>query len=194
MRRARQSLVPGILDRASAGLSATRRSSACGLRRYSTPYSVAEQLHSLIGGDDTLSSCCGGLLLYAKTYPKDRPAATDDFFYWQEAAFGLKHVFRVQHVIIQKILSPSGEAHYAIISKMLFATHYFRAAVEFNYIYPARSGTGGQAIYFVAVRRCYVDGLTGLQGAFLRPVAENRSSASLAANLDLAKQQLERKR
>lgn len=159
----------------------------------STPFSVAEGLHSLIGGEAGLWSRFPGLLHYAEKYPQDRPPDTDDFFYWQEAAFGLKHVLRLQHVIVQKVPSLSAEAHYAIISKMLFATHYFRAAIEFNYIYPVRTAAGESAVYFVAFQRSYVDGLTGIKGAILRRIAESRSPASLTANLVLARQQLERK-
>ncbi len=157
------------------------------------PYSVAEGLHSLIGGEVGLWNRFPSLLRYAERYPQDKPADTDDFFYWQEAAFGLKHLLRLQHVMIQKVPSASA-AHYAIISKMLFATHYFRAAIEFNYIYPVRSDAGEPAVYFVAAQRSYVDGLTGTKGAILRRIAESRSPASLAANLDLARQQLDRKR
>ena len=60
-------------------------------------------------------------------------------------------------------------------------------------MYPVKTGTGEPAVYFFAAQRSYVDGLTGTKGAILRRVAASRSPASLAANLDLAKQQLEGK-
>ncbi|HEY3740053.1 MAG TPA: hypothetical protein VGL53_09420 [Bryobacteraceae bacterium] len=155
------------------------------------PYSVAEGLHSLLGQETRLQSNFPDLLRYAEKYPNAKPPDTDDFFYWQDAAFGLKHVLRVQHVIISKVPRASADPHYAIISKMLFATHYFRAAMEFSYVYPVRTATGEPAIYFVAMQRSYVDGLTGVKGAILHKIAENRSPTSLAANLELARQQLE---
>lgn len=158
------------------------------------PYSVAGGLHSLIGREARLWSRFPDLLRYAENYPMDKPADTDDFFYWQEAAFGLKRVVRLQHVIIQKVPRAAEAPHYAIISKMLFATHYFRAAIEFDYVYPVKSAAGEPTVYFFAAQRSYVDGLTGARGAILRKIAENRSPASLAANLDLAKKQLERGR
>jgi hypothetical protein len=155
------------------------------------PYSVAEGLHSLIGGETLLWNRHPDLLRYAEHYPNDAPAGVENLFYWQEAAFGLKHIIRVQHVIIQKLPQPSEDAHYAIISKMLLASHYFRAAIEFNYVYPVRTASGEPAVYFVAAQRSYVDGLTGAKGAILRKIAEGRSPASLAANLELAKHKLE---
>jgi hypothetical protein len=160
----------------------------------SAPYSVSEGLHSLIGGEARLWAGFPDLLRYAESYPKDQPADTDDFFYWQEAAFGLKHVVRLEHVIIQKVPRASEQPHYAIISKMLFASHYFRAAIEFDYVYPVQTDAGQPAVYFVAAQRSYIDGLTGAKGAIVRRIAENRSPASLAADLDLARHQLEGKR
>jgi hypothetical protein len=68
-----------------------------------------------------------------------------------------------------------------------------RAAIEFNYIYPVRNDVGERDVCLVAMRRSFVDGLTGA-GRNLASVAENRGTASLAVNLDLAKHQLERKR
>jgi len=127
---------------------------------------------------------------YLESYPKDKPAGIEEFFYWQEADFGLKNVLRTQHVIIQKLPNP-GDAHYAIVSKMLFASHYFRAAFEFKYIHPVRTASGQQAIYLMACQRSYVDGMTGFRGSILRKIAESRSPASMADNLVLGRKQLE---
>ena len=155
------------------------------------PYSVADGLRSLIGSETRMAQVVPQLVRYACDYPADRPANTDDFFYWQEAAFGLKHVIRTEHVMIQKITEAGGDPHYAIISKMLFATHYFRAAAEFQYIYPVRMANGEPAIYLLSAQRSYVDGMTGAKGAIIRKVAEGRSPARLAENLQQAKQWLE---
>jgi hypothetical protein len=155
-----------------------------------SPYSVAEGQHSLIGAESGIAKAVPDLVRYAMQYPADRPPDTEDFFYWQEAAFGLKHVMRVEQVMLQKLPRP-GDPHYAIISKMLFATHYFRAAFEFQYVYPVRTPSGEPAIYLISAQRSYVDGLTGAKGAIIRKIAEGRSPAGLAENLQLAKQKLE---
>ncbi len=156
-----------------------------------SPYSVAEGLHSLIGSENQLSQFIPQLLNYASTYPNGRPPDTEDFLYWQEAAFGLKHILRTEHVMIQKLNRQPEDPHYAIISKMLFATHYFRAAIEFQYIHPVRQANGEPAIYLLSAQRSYVDGMTGAKGAIIRKVAEVQSSARLAENLQQAKQELE---
>lgn len=156
-----------------------------------SPYSVADGLHSLIGSESQLSQFVPELLNYASAYPNGRPPNTEDFLYWQEAAFGLKHVFRTEHVIIQKLTRQPGDPRYAIISKMLFATHYFRAAIEFQYVHPVRTANGETAIFLLSAQRSYVDGMTGVKGAIIRKVAETRSPARLAENLQQAKQELE---
>ena len=155
------------------------------------PYSVAEGLRSLIDSENGVGKVVPQLVRYASDYPANRPPDTDDFFYWQEAAFGLKHVLRTEHVIVQKLQAATGDPHYAIVSKMLFATHYFRAAVEFQYVYPVRTPSGEPAIYLLSAQRSYVDGMTGARGAIIRKIAEGRSPARLAENLQQAKQSLE---
>ena len=156
-----------------------------------SPYSVAECLHSLIGSETRIDKVVPQLVRFATEYPANRPPNTEDFFYWQEAAFGLKHVLRTEHVIIQQLSAAAGDPHYAIISKMLFATHYFRAAVEFQYVYPVRTASGEPAFYLLSAQRSYIDGMTGARGAIIRKIAEGRSPARLAENLQLAKQRLE---
>lgn len=155
-----------------------------------SPFSVADGLHSLLGAETRLASRFPELVRYAVNYPADRPANTENLFYWQEAAFGLKHVVRTEHMILQEVPSPQG-SHYAVITKMLFASHYFRAGFEFNYVYPVTTASGAPAVFFVAAQRSYVDGMTGVKGAVVRRIAESRSPATLETNLQLAKQRLE---
>jgi hypothetical protein len=155
-----------------------------------SPFSVAEGLHSLLAGETRLASRFPGLMRYAENYPADKPPDTDSLFYWQEAAFGLKHVVRSEHMIVQEAPAPEGP-HYAVITKMLFASHYFRAGFEFDYVYPVRTASGAPAVFFVAAQRSYVDGMTGVKGAVVRRIAESRSPATLETNLQLSKQRLE---
>ncbi len=156
-----------------------------------SPYSVADGLNSLIRSESRISQELPQLVRFASEYPAERPANTEDFIYWQEAAFGLKHVLRFQHVMIER-LDAEGGSRYAIISKMLFATHYFRAAVEFKYLVTVRTPSGEPAIYLVSAQRSFVDGMTGIKGAILHRIAEGRSPKALVENLDLAKERLER--
>ncbi len=154
------------------------------------PFPVAAGLKQLIGDATLLKGRDPGLIRYLQEYPDCKPPDTEDFFYWQEAAFGLKPVVRASHVIIQKLPQPGG-AHYIIASKMLFASHYFRAAIEFKYLYPVTTPTGQPAFYFITYQRSFVDGMTGFMGSILRRIVPGRSQASMIENLQLAKQRLE---
>ncbi len=155
-----------------------------------SPYSVAEGLRSLIGSETHIAQAMPELIRFASEYPANRPPGTEDFLYWQEAAFGLKHVLRTQHVLIQK-LPIAGDSHYVIISKMLFATHYFRAAIEYSYVFPVRTASGERAIYMATAQRSFVDGMTGVKGAIIRRVADSRSPGKVVENLRSAKYILE---
>ena len=179
-----------------ARLDGYQRNGDAGLAVYydtKSPYSVADGLHSLIGEETLIAARFPALVRYAKEYPALKPAGAEDLFYWQEAAFGLKRVIRSEHVIIQERRG-GPDPHYAVISKMLFATHYFRAALEFNYVHPVRTSSGEPAVYFFAAQRSYVDGMTGVKGAVLHRIAESRSPGTLGENLQLAKERLEGKR
>ena len=155
-----------------------------------SPFAVADGLKKLIDTFPVAREKLPELVRYLTQYPQAKPAGVEEFFYWQEAAFGLKPVIRTSHVIIQE-LPREGGSHYAIASKMLFASHYFRAGLEFKYVYPVRTSAGKPAVYFVTYQRSYVDGMTGLTGSVLRKIAPGRSQASLIENLRLAKQGLE---
>ena len=157
-----------------------------------TPFSVAQGLKELEGSFLVPKVTAPEFIQYLEAYPKDKPANTEDFFYWQEAAFGLKPIVRCSHVVIER-LPRAGGIHYLIASQMLFASHYFRAAVEFKYVYPVRTGAGKPAVYFVTYQHSYVDGMTGVSGSILRRVVPGRSQASLVENLRLAKETVEKR-
>ncbi len=156
------------------------------------PFSVAQGLKDLTESFTVVKAKAPEMVRYLDAYPNEKPPDTEEFFYWQEAAFGLKPIVRSSHVVIERISSPEG-SHYVIASQMLFASHYFRAAVEFKYVCPVVTASGKPAVYFVTYQHSYVDGMTGLSGSILRRVVPGRSQASLIENLRLAKQTVETK-
>jgi hypothetical protein len=127
---------------------------------------------------------------YLTGYPKAALPNGEDFFYWQVADFGLKPVHRITHVAIQRAESKEGEA-YAIASKMLWASHYFRSALEFRVLVPVKTGDGKPAHYFVVLQRSYVDGLTGFKGRLIRGPIMSRTVSSMKGYLSNTKTRLE---
>jgi hypothetical protein len=84
-----------------------------------------------------------------------------DFLYWQDVSFGLKPTIRMSHVV-----SYDGPSGTVVASKMIYATHYFRSALEVRVLVP--DPARGPGFWFVMVNRTRLDGLTGLIGFLVR--------------------------
>lgn len=128
---------------------------------------------------------------YINKYPTEKLPDTEDIFYWQKAQFGLKPVVRVSHLIIRRETDNS-DVSYRIASKMLYANHYFRSALELKSIMPESSTPGGaRSFYLVCLNRAYVDGLTGLKGMLIRGIVKGRTRDSLESYLAVLKKKTE---
>ena len=115
----------------------------------------------------------------------------EEMFYWQVGDFGLKPVHRLTHVIINKGSATHGEG-YLIASKMLFASHYFRSAIELRFLVPGQDQKRGAMHYLVCVKRSYVDGLTGMQGKLIRGTILRKSRTSMEKYVASVKEKVER--
>jgi hypothetical protein len=110
---------------------------------------------------------------------------TDSFIYWQEAKFGLKPTIRVNHLTI--VQEPT---HAAVVSKMLYASHYFWTAIELRVLVadPER----GPGFWFASVNRSRSDGLSGFTGTLLRGKVRSEAEKGMMAVLRATKSGLER--
>jgi hypothetical protein len=132
------------------------------------------------------------LVDHLQKYPASKLANSEDFFYWQQADFGLKPVHRMTHVVIQRKPAQYGEGA-VIASKMMFASHYFRSALEFRFLVPAQSPAGNPQLYLVVLQRSYVDGLGGFKGKLLRGPILSKTEDALERYLLGVKGKLESK-
>lgn len=98
---------------------------------------------------------------YLLEYPKATLPSADTFFYWQEASFGLKRTIHLSHVVIAE-----RPLETVILSKMLYATHYFWSALDVRVLVP--DPARGAGFWFVTASRTRIDGLTGFTGFFVR--------------------------
>jgi hypothetical protein len=154
------------------------------------PQAIREDFHQLLQHSSHLFQYDPQLANYLEKYPKERPSGIEDVFYWQKAEFGLKPVVRASHLVIHRRQQDSGVT-YSIASKLLFASHYFRAALELKSLAPDGAAPGGNSFYLICLNRAFVDGLTGLKGALIRGKVKSRSRHSLALYLDSVKQEIE---
>ena len=58
-------------------------------------------------------------------YPTHAWPGASSFLYWQETSFGLKPTLRLSHVTVHE-----GTGEVVVVSKMIYAHHYFRSALE----------------------------------------------------------------
>jgi hypothetical protein len=151
---------------------------------------VSDGLTKMVQNIPVLQQYVPEMANYLVQFPQGKPPASEEFFYWQLADFGLKPVHRVTHVIVQKKAAQYGDG-YLIANKMLYASHYFRSALELRFLLPAQGSDKKPATYLVVLQRSYVDGLTGLKGSILRGPIMSKSKDALERYLMASKGKLE---
>ncbi len=130
------------------------------------PTFVANEFRSMIDRMPRLASDLPDLKQYLLEYPKVRLQNSTDFLYWQEVQFGLKPTIRINHLVIQERRDQT-----VIVSKMLYANHYFWTALEVRVLLP--DPAGGPGFWFVTVNRSRSDGLSGFTGRIVRGRVRN---------------------
>jgi hypothetical protein len=114
------------------------------------------------------------------------PGATS-FLYWQETEFGLKPTIRISHVTIRE-----GSDGAVVVSKMLYASHYFFTGLELRALLP--DPARGRGFWFVTVNRSRSDGLSGFTGKFVRCRVQSAVRDGMTAALRSTKERLEKGR
>jgi hypothetical protein len=127
----------------------------------STPQSMADEFRVMVDDMPMLTSYLPDVRHYLLDYPRAWLPGATSFLYWQETSFGLKPTIRVTHLTIQE--KPDSVV---VASKMIYAHHYFRSALELRLLLPDRAR--GRGFWFVTVVTSRTDGLTGFTGMFVR--------------------------
>ena len=156
------------------------------------PLPVDEQFRALLANDDQLPAPAPALMAYLDDYPRGRPPGVEDFFYWSVVDFGLKLTIRVNHVMIFPLAAESSDFAYAIAIKQLYASHYFRTALELRFLIDDGQRPGQSGTSLISVFRARNDGNTGFRGLFLRPIISRRSRDGALRYLEHVKRQVER--
>ena len=109
----------------------------------------------------------------------------DSFLYWQNAKFGLKPTIRINHLTIA-----NEQTHVVVVSKMLYASHYFWTAIELRVLVP--DPARGEGFWFANVNRSRSDGLDGFTGSVIRGKVRGEAQNSMQAALKGTKTRMER--
>jgi hypothetical protein len=157
------------------------------------PQFIAREFDEMISRVNLWPDVLPALATYLRGYPTAaRPPLTSDFFYWSMAEFGLKPVFRINHIVVYATGRSSGPLHVVAV-KQLYASHYFHTALEVRVVVsdPRRSGKG---VYLVVLNMARSDGLTGLFGGVIKSRASNGSRDGMELALAAIKRMAEARR
>ena len=145
------------------------------------PLALAEPLDALLTGAGALSEYAPDLLKYLSTYPSGRPTGTDEFFYWSKEKFARKPVVSLTHVVIRERLRGTASVS-GIISKQLYASHYFDASLGSSLLFDDPEASGGQ-FFLVYLNRSRNPGLGGFLGPLVRPIVRGRVRDGMSEHL-----------
>lgn len=150
------------------------------------PTFVGQEFASMVDRMPSLSEYLPDLKRYLLDYPKATLPKAESFVYWQEAQFGLKPTIRINHLTIAQ--QPT---HVDVVSKMLYASHYFWTAIELRVLVPDPSR--GEGFWFVSVNRSRSDGLSGFVGSLIRGKVRGEAEKGMRAALDITKRKMEQR-
>lgn len=168
--------VNGYLEGGNARLATYRDSGR--------PTFVGQEFASMVDRMPSLTEYLPDLKRYLLTFPKARLPKSESFLYWQEAKFGLKPTIRINHVAI--VEEPT---HVAVVSKMLYATHYFWTAIELRVLVP--DPARGEGFWFASVNRSRSDGLSGFVGTIIRGKVRSEAEKGMQSVLAITKKRME---
>lgn len=147
---------------------------------------VEQELTSMTGTTRLLTHL-PALRQYLFQYPRAAVPNVTDFFYWQDVKFGLKPTIRINHMVVHQ-----HEADVIVASKMLYATHYFWAALELRVLVP--DPARGAGFWFFTVSRSRTDGMTGLLGPLVRLRVRREAQQGTLTVLQSTKEKVESRR
>lgn len=174
-------------------LTAYRRGGNAELAVYADkdrPTFVAAEFADLVRRSSRLPNVLPELATYLLEYPRAaRSPAVEDIFYWSEVDFGLKPVFRINHLVIHEAAGTPGP-RYAVVTKQLYANHYFHAGLEVRALVDDTESNGA-AHYLVVLNVARSDGLTGLFGGLVKGKVQGASRDGLQRALVATKARVE---
>jgi hypothetical protein len=178
MRQVALDYVNGYLEGGNARLAAYRDSSR--------PTFVAHEFATMVQQMPSLTQFLPEVKQYLLDYPRATLPNADSFLYWQEANFGLKPTIRINHLTIAN--QPAGAV---VVSKMLYASHYFWTALELRVLVP--DPARGAGFWFVNINRSRSDGLSGLVGTLIRGKVRGEAEKGMLAALKTTKLRMEQR-
>ena len=150
-----------------------------------TPTVMAHEFRDLLAEMPDIAGAMPEVRRSLLEYPRATLPRSHDLLYWQEVSFGLKPTIRLSHMVTYETPDET-----VVTSKMLYASHYFVAALELRLLLP--DPARGPGFWFVTINTSRVDGLSGFTGFFVRRRVRSDVEQGVGTLLAATKQKLER--
>jgi hypothetical protein len=148
------------------------------------PTFVGQEFAAMIDRMPFLATYLPDLRKYLLDYPKATLPNAESILYWQEVKFGLKPTVRINHLTVA-----NAQAYAAVVSKMLYANHYFWTALELRILVPDPGR--GEGFWFANINRSRSDGLGGFVGSLIRGKVRGEADKGMQAALTITKNRME---
>jgi hypothetical protein len=152
------------------------------------PLSVHGAFTALDSGRRVLASRVPAIARDIAGYPRTRPPGSHEFFYWSKLKFGFKPTVRVNHVLICPVPDQTSGLRYVVVSKQLYASQYFDAALEWRMVVADRDTGHTVLVYRTDVRSRTLDGFTA---SLFRGIVKSRARGGLERYLLTVKKSME---
>jgi len=154
-------------------------------RDQSRPTFVAQEFREMLDVMPELSVHMPNTRQFLLGFPNVKMPGFQSFLYWQETEFGLKPVIRINHVAIRETAEDA-----VVVSKLIYASHYFWTGIELRALLPDPSR--GSGFWFITVSRSRSDGLSGFTGRMIRGRVRSEVEKGILGAMQSTKQRLER--
>ena len=141
------------------------------------PVRIADGLRLLTERFGVLRDTLPDLHAYLESFPQGHPEGAEDALYWVKEKFWLVNVLSLSHATVADRPTPAGRL-VLVLSKQLYATHYFESSLGATIFLEGASGWGPHLIY---INRTRADirrtGFTWFERVLLKYLVKDRLEA-----------------
>ncbi len=158
------------------------------------PIRAGDAFTAVLAQSSFLNQAAPAIAHYLQSFPRERPAGVSDVIFWSEDAVSrLRPILSLTHAVMYT--PPELGGNTLVVSKQLYANHYFEAALEVRNVIDRDVAGEAPSVYVVVERRYRFDNLprggilnirgravNGLRDALIAELRRERGTLDPAAN------------
>jgi len=156
------------------------------------PVRSGDEFREVLQASPYLIECSPSLYNYFANFPHVSAPGVEAFLYWSKEKFGLKPVISITHAAVYTHTRNSANWGF-IVSKQIYATHYFEASLGLTFLAPGNWEASGPESLVIYINRSRSDGLRGWLSGLKRSMVTRRVRSGMRKNLETVRQRLEAK-